>query len=93
MAKPGFLLRRFNQVHLQLGAFHRHHREPEEVDVVGEDVVVEGATDPCSRADPVRSALRLVEDKLNMAAQDVTRNVAGFVNNELDSVLKKETTL
>ena len=91
--KPGFFLRRFDEVHLQLCAFHRRHREPNGVNVIGENVVVEGATGPGRHTDPVRSALRLVENKLNMAAADVARNVAGFVNNQLDSVLEQETIL
>ena len=86
--KPGFLLRRFYEVRLHLGAFHRRHREPNGVDVIGEDVVVDGATEPGSHTDPVRSALRFVENKLNVAAHDVARNIAGFVNNQLYSVLE-----
>ena len=61
--------------------------------MIGEYVVVEGATAPSRHTDPRRSALRLVENKLNMAAGDVASNVARFVNNQLDSVLKQETNL
>jgi len=57
--------------------------------VIGEDEVVEGATNAGGHADSVRSAICFVENKLNMAAHNVTRNIAGFVDNQLDSVLEK----